>query len=84
MRRVEAYADSPLRVLLRLSPMVLVFTMGCADPCSRLLETMCKDMPNEQFCRSYREKVAIGDISPEMCRATRRAYVNSLEETANP
>lgn len=53
---------------------------GCADPCARLLETLCKDMPHEQYCRSYREKVSSGTISGEMCVATRKAYVSSLQD----
>ena len=66
----------------RLSTVVVlaVLTTSCADPCARLLETLCKDMPHEQYCRSYREKVSSGTISGEMCMATRKAYVSSLQE----
>ena len=71
--------------LLELARGLFVFLLactclGCVDPCSRLLETLCKDLPDEHHCRSYREKVSKGDISPEMCAATRRAYVASLEK----
>ena len=66
--------------LRRLLLALALFFFGCADPCSRLLETVCKDLPDEHHCRSYREKVSKGDISSEMCAATRRAYVASLEK----
>jgi len=68
---------------IRLSWLLLalaLFFTGCSDPCSRLLETVCKDLPDEHHCRNYREKVSNGEISSEMCAATRRAYVASLEK----
>jgi len=79
MKRLEALKQKCLSRYLFWVVLIGLAT-GCTDPCARLLETMCKDMPHEQHCRSYREKVSSGAISAEMCGATRKAYVSSLAE----
>ena len=70
---------------LRPRTLLLILLAGlgataCGEPCARLLDTVCKEHPRERLCRRYGTRIENQQISPEMCEATRKVFLESLEK----
>ena len=59
---------------------LIVCGVGCADPCEKLLRTVCEERPREDLCAIYKERVDRADMSPELCKAVREVFLEQLEK----